>query len=247
MTETTEPVSRSPTMAEVLRLAVEYHTRDLWTALPGKIDKFDASNQMADVKPLVQNLTATEDGEELVEPLPIIPNVPVKWPRSGGFYMTFPVKPGDFCLLIFCSRSIDKYIEGDGEDQNPGDFRTHDLTDAVAHMGFSPKSQAIGDYDEDAAVMGLEGGTRIRIADGLIEMGVKNAQDQLVVESKNQKQLKAQRDALAAVVKVFNKHKHITTATVATGPPGTLMPPASPAEAPPSIDSTASELVTIEK
>ncbi len=247
MTETTETVSRSPTMAEVLRLAVEYHTRDLWTALPGKIDKFNASNQIADVKPLVQNLTATEDGEELAEPLPIIPNVPVWWPRSGGFYTTFPVKAGDFCLLIFFSRSIDKYLEGDGEDQDPGDFRTHDLTDAIALMGFSPKSQAITDYDEDAAVLALEGGTRVRVAKDLIELGIKNAEDQVVVESKNQSELKGQRDALAAFVKVFNKHDHETTATVATGPPGTIMAPASSAEAPPSIGSTASELVTIEK
>ncbi len=247
MTETTEPVSRSPTMAEVLRLAVEYHTRDLWTALPGKIDKFDASNQMADVKPLVQNLTATEDGEELAEPLPIIPNVPIWWPRSGGFYTTFPVKPGDFCLLIFFSRSIDKYLEGDGEDQNPGDFRTHDLTDAIALMGFSPKAQAITDYDEDAAVLGLEGGTRVRVAKDLIELGVKNAQDEVVVESKNQKELKSLRDTVAANAKTFGTHDHITTATVSTGPPGKIAPPTSPMDTPAAIGSTASELVKIEK
>lgn len=247
MTETTESVSRSPTMAEVLRLAVEYHIRDLWTALPGKIDKFDASNQMADVKPLVQNLTATEGGEELAEPLPIIPNVPVWWPRSGGFYTTFPVKVGDPCLLIFCSRSIDKYLEGDGEDQDPGDFRTHDLTDAIALMGFSTKSQAITDYDEDAAVLGLEGGTRLRVSKGLIEMGVKDAQEKLSVDSKVQDQLKSLRDTVESNANTFGTHDHITTATVATGPPGKIAPPTSPMDTPAAIGSTASELATIEK
>jgi len=243
MTQTTEDTSRSPTMAELLRVAIEYHTRDMWTALPGQIDKYDAEKQRANVKPLVQDLVVTEDGEEFAESLPVLPDVPVIWPRAGGFYLTLPVKVGDFCLIIFQSRSIDKYLEGDGVDQNPGDFRTHSLTDAVALMGFAPFSKAIADFDNEAAVLGKEKGTRVRVADDLIELGIKDASDKVALDSLVQSELSTitsdlttLKAAFAAWIPVAMDGGAALKAALGTYP-----------TTPISTNPTASALVTIEK
>lgn len=242
MTQTTEDTSRSPTMAELLRLAIDSAVRDVWTALPGRVEKYDPAKQMADVKPLVQDLVATEDGEEFAEELPVIPNVPVRFPRAGGFYITVPVEKGDYCLLVFCSRSIDKYLEGSGNDTNPEDFRTHDLADAVALMGVGPFSVAISDYQEKRIVIGKEGGTQVHVADDLIELGAKDAAEQAVINSKLQTELSRLKSELDGFKTTFDSHIHVLTPAVAT-----VAPPAAGFPAPASPGATESELVTIEK
>lgn len=171
---TTEGTSRSPTMAELLRIAVEYHTREMWTALPGRVDSFDGEKQMVDVEPLVEDLIAAEDGAEIVETIPVVRNVPLMFPRGGdGFALTFPVVEGDLVLLVFCSRSIDRYLESEGGSPvNPEDFRTHDLSDAVAIPGFYPFPKALGDHDGEAAVLGFEDGAKARVGEDFIEIGM---------------------------------------------------------------------------
>lgn len=200
MTQTTEASSRSPEPQEVLRVAIEYFLRDVAVSLPGQIEEWDPDLQKATVKPLVQRLLATEEGEELVEALPVITGVPVIFPRAGGFYITFPVKPGDFCQLIFNHYSVDVYKSGTGEDSNPQDFRMHDLSDAVAYMGFHPFSKAITDYDPDAIIIGKENSIQIRIAGDKIELGERGATDAVTKDSSNQIELQRAFDNAQAVL-----------------------------------------------
>ena len=115
----------------LLELAFRKQMRGFHTSLPGQITSYDASTQKATVKPLLSRKLRT--GEE--EVLPIIEDVPVIWPRSGGASMTFPVESGDGCLLIFTDRSLDEWKQ-DGGVVAPGDPRQHALSDAVALMGF---------------------------------------------------------------------------------------------------------------
>ncbi len=209
-------------MAELLRVAGEYFTRDMWTALPGQVTRYDADKQMADVKPLVQDLVSTEDGDEFVEPIPVISNVPVRFPRAGGFYITMPVEKGDYCLLVFCSRSIDKYLEGTGNDTDPGDFRTHDLADAVAFMGVGPFSSALReDGIGNNLVLGKEGGVSVHIkGDGTIHLGSEDAADALALASKVKAELdavKVDQDALKVLL-ATHVHPGVTTGPGLTGP-----------------------------
>jgi len=197
MTQTTDDVSRTPEPQEILRLAVEYHLRDVAVSLPGQIEEFDPKTQSASVKPLVKRLIATEGGEELEESLPVINGVPVQFPRAGGFYMTVPVKRGDFCHLVFNHYSIDQYKSGNGQDTNPQDFRMHDISDAVAYMGFHPFSKAIKDYDPDNMVLGKEKGKQIHFKpDNTICLGSKTAADALALASKCDARLKLLGDLL---------------------------------------------------
>ncbi len=163
--------SRSPELVEVLRAAVEQGLLDLHTAMPGKIEQYNAEQQKANVKPLLQRTVINNDGTEFTEALPIIPDVPVIFPRAGGFFLSFPVAPGDFVLLVFCERSIDSYTAGTGGDTDPIDLRHHDLSDAVAFVGFAPFSQAIGQAHSENMVLGKDNnGAQIHIKnDGSIE------------------------------------------------------------------------------
>ena len=103
----------SPTtnLSELLELLVEVKAKEVYTALPGKVESYNAQKQEAFVQPMVKTSYLTEEGDRAVENLPVIPNVPVLMPGAGGFRVTFPVQPGDFVLLVFSSRSIDKWLE----------------------------------------------------------------------------------------------------------------------------------------
>ena len=43
MTEASQGSSRSPTLQEVLRAYGEYFTQDIYTSLPGRVEKYDAT------------------------------------------------------------------------------------------------------------------------------------------------------------------------------------------------------------
>jgi hypothetical protein len=67
--------------------------------------------------------------------------VPVHFPSGGGYGLTFPIKSGDHCLLMFSERCIDNWFVNGGT-APPDDFRQHDLSDAFALVGFSPQSSS---------------------------------------------------------------------------------------------------------
>lgn len=154
--------SRSPELVEVLRAAVEAGLQDLHTALPAKVEKYDAAKQKVDVKPLLKRNVQLDDGTELLEELPVITNVPVVFPRSTGFKLTFPIAAGDHVLLVFIERSIDQFMEK-GDDTDPVDFRTHHLADAVAIPGFYPTPVKLKEADVDNMVIGHDGGMELHI------------------------------------------------------------------------------------
>ena len=250
--------SRSPTGPEVLRQAIDYFLQDTHTMLPGRIEEYDPAEQKASVKPLVQRRTLTEDGNEIVEELPIIPDVPVHFPSVAEFVMTFPVKQGDFCMLIFAERSIDTWLAGDGSDADPDDFRQHDLTDAVAQVGFRPFSKALKRADADDMVVGHDTGKGVAyIKKDTIHFGAKEAGDAATLDSKVQTELNRLRDDVDALKNTYNGHSVSVTVPAAglldsLGAPvtgvatGTSAPPGD-AAAIQAIEETDSKIVFIDE
>lgn len=165
-------VARTPTMPEVLRAAVQYYVRDLHTALPGRVVDYDAEAQTVDVQPMINRLDLTADGEDLLEELPVIPQVPVGFNRTTDWFITFPVQVGDRVLLTFCERSIDTYLESTNDNPvDPEDFRLHDLSDAVAGLSLYPDRKAIVDIDKNRLTLGKDkGGAKIHIDGDNVEI-----------------------------------------------------------------------------
>ncbi|HBT4564084.1 TPA: phage baseplate protein [Klebsiella pneumoniae] len=70
---------------------------------------------------------------------PLILDAPVIFPRGGGCTLTFPIKEGDECLVVFADRCIDFWWQSGGV-QNGSRGRMHDYSDAFVIPG--PQSQA---------------------------------------------------------------------------------------------------------
>jgi hypothetical protein len=161
---TVDEAPRTPTLAELLAIHGDSIKRSSFSALPGRIEKYDAATQKASVKPLVKDRVPTKDGSELLEPFPIIQSVPVVWPRAGGFFLTMPLAVGDLVLLVFADRSIDKFKSSRGTDTDPDDFRMHDIADAVALPGCYPFGMGVGDSGVGThLVLGEEGGAQVHV------------------------------------------------------------------------------------
>lgn len=237
-------IQRTPELEDVLRLALANFQSSLHVSLPGRIESYDAATQTANVKPLLKNtFTDDDDGSNVVEVLPVISAVPVVFPRGGGFMITFPLVKGDHCHLVFNERSIDKFQTGGGEDTDPVDTRMHNLSDAVAYVGFYPDSKALPDADSNNMVIGKSGSTQIHVADGKIELGEKASADKVSLDSKIQIELARIASELSALTIFIAAHGHsgVTTGAGVSGPPVTPPPtPGSPA-------ATASALVTIKE
>jgi hypothetical protein len=153
-------------LIEVLRQIMSQMSDSLCVSLPGKIESYDSITQTADVK----------DGNEEKVEIPVISKVPVAFSRGGGHFMSFPLQKGDNVFLIFCDRSIDDFWFSDGSapmDQN--DFRTHDLSDAVAIPAFYPSTKSITDLIGNDGVFGKERGAQVRSKGDTIEVTTKGA------------------------------------------------------------------------
>ncbi len=139
--------------------------KNIHTALPGVIVSFNAAKQTAQVQPLIKRIFYEKGAVNL----PICIDVPVSFPKAGGFCMTFPVKAGDECLLCFFERAIDNWYANGGV-QEPSEYRLHDLSDGYAIVGLSNSRAVIPNFNtDDVELRTLSRATRITMkADGTI-------------------------------------------------------------------------------
>lgn len=138
--------TRAPATAPNLLTVIQHVVSDMLsavhTAFPGQIDKYDYKTAKADIKPLIH--AVYPDGTEME--LPIIPNVPIVWPRTSLGSISFPLQRGDGCLVVCSERSIDDWLTS-GNEGAPSDPRAFDLNDAIAIPGlysFADKTRIIG-------------------------------------------------------------------------------------------------------
>lgn len=108
-------------LEDILGRILDRATGDLWTALPARVVAYDKDSQRAQVQPA----PADEDGA-----LPVLAGVPCVFPGGGGGGIVWPLKSGDTGLLVFCSRSIARWLS-DGDYGDPQSTRHHHIGDAV--------------------------------------------------------------------------------------------------------------------
>jgi len=123
---------------ESLRMALEDFQSQIWTALPGVVSGVDLDKQTVSVQPTIQGSVSSADGSSQSVNLPVLVDVPVCWPRAGGFALTFPVNVGDEVLVVFASRCIDSWWQSGGVGAQ-AEVRMHDLSDGFAIL--APTSQ----------------------------------------------------------------------------------------------------------
>lgn len=124
-------------LVDFVQNAIEGRLVDVHTAMPGEIYSYNAATQTAQVQPCIKRVYI-QDSKAV--PLPIVSNVPVVFPSAdaGTAILTFPVKKGDPCLLIFSERALEQWYQKGGV-VDPQDTRKFALSDAYCLMGGLPK------------------------------------------------------------------------------------------------------------
>lgn len=142
---------------ESLRLALEGVQAQLWTALPGIITAVDLAAQTCSVQPAITGEITGANGATTAVQLPLLVDVPLVFPRAGGFALTFPVRAGDECLVIFACRCIDGWWQSGGV-QPPAESRMHDLSDGFAILAPTSQKNALGGVSGAAVELRTQAG-----------------------------------------------------------------------------------------
>ena len=155
---------REQGLHEIINEGIRAALLETHTALPGRIEAYDETTQTATVVVELQREFRERDGAVVAESVPFLLEVPVLFPRAGGFSITFPVAAGDKCLVVFSERDISGWRQL-GAEALPPSARMHSLSDAVAILGLWPSGNAISPAPSSSAL-------QIRSDDGNIVIEV---------------------------------------------------------------------------
>jgi hypothetical protein len=197
-------------------------TKRVMTTLPGKIVGYDPGTKLAMVEPMVHNGL----------PIPPIPDVPVKWPRFGGYRLVAPLNKGDEVTLHFHKWDPSRF-RASGEPSESNMKR-----DAGLYAFAVPGSEADLDYSGggDANLhLGNDAGTvEIVVTPTQIKLGASSASSGVSkgdISDSN----------FDAIVNWLTAHTHeVATTGTATAQAGTAAPSSLLA---PSIGTTESSKV----
>ena len=161
----------SPTIKKVnpptLPSVLESHKRDVQKSVNkarvGSIIAFypgDATHApTADVQIAQKQVAAVSPtGVQTLQDFPPLRGVPVFFPHGGGYTLTFPVSPGDECLLIFNDRELDNWLLS-GPGLAPTTGRVHDLSDAMCLVGLRSNPNALAGISTSSCQLRSDDGT----------------------------------------------------------------------------------------
>lgn len=133
-------------LESALQWRIDGRLKNVHTALPGSILQFNPITQTAQVQPSIRRIFIDQGSVSL----PICVDCPVIFPGGGDFFLTFPIKPGDECLLVFSERCIDNWFLQGGI-QDPAEYRMHDLSDGFVLVGVNSQPRKLSDFNSDHA------------------------------------------------------------------------------------------------
>lgn len=228
----------TPSHSDILYVAFQNMLLGLRVAMPGIVKTYDAVKQTAEIQIMLKRVIEDEDENRVEESFPILPDVPIAFPRGGTFGMTFPMAVGDNVLVFFCDMSIDQW-RATNKEIAPDDLRLHDLGGAFAIPGLYATDHEFISTHATHMVLGKDDGAKIFIkTDGIIHLYEENASQFVALADKVFNEINALRTAVDALVTIFNTHIH--TGGVIFGFTGTTVVPAA---SPPAVNSVASDHV----
>lgn len=121
----------------------------LRVAMPAIVTAVDLSRQVVSVRPALMGKLRGYEGQINEVQYPVLTEVPIAFPRAGGLSITYPVKEGDECLVIFADSCIDFWWQNGGI-QSTNDSRKHDLSDAIAVFGLSSQPRKLSNVSSSA-------------------------------------------------------------------------------------------------
>lgn len=229
-----------PTLAEVVREALDSRLIDVHTSAIAVVEKYDPVTMQVDCRLVVRRALRAEDGSTVNEEIPVIPAVPVMFPRGSTFAITWQLVPGDHVMLFFTESSADQWRATGSPSNDAGDLRRHALGSAFAIPAVAPDVKLLAQSQTQALVigglelhLGAPGTVTVKIGDSaatlveleatLIKLGI-GATDFVALAAKVLTELQSIKTA-------FDSHVH------AHGTPNTG-PPLAPLPAPGSVAAT---------
>lgn len=142
---------------ELLRRALDSRVQDVWTSFPARIVTYYADTQTADLEPQIRRPIPTSEGDIDGEDLPVLPNIPIQFPRGGGdtHAITWKLQTDDYVWVHVCTNSIGNWRRT-GEVSDAGDVRTHSLGNCFAVPGAAPNSKTLPQANDSDGAMVLE-------------------------------------------------------------------------------------------
>ena len=253
----------NPTQRDVIEAMIAAREEDTFVAIPARVQSYDAQTQTADLVPMVKAPAAQPDGSYVHEELPVLPCVPVVFPRTGAWAVTFALEPGDSVQVLVNTLDAVPWRMSDGSaPRAPADLGRQHLAHAVCVPGIFPRSKALTRaaaatgsggalLGSDAAlVIGSDAGAArvtfrpngaLEIAQG-DTMVVRIDPDGTVHLGGAAGDLVALaalvNDRLTRLQTAFDTHVHATAASVGTPSPPTPVPGAIPVGTLPSVAAT---------
>lgn len=195
----------STSYPELLRRAIGSALSDVYTSEVGVIDSYDRATRTANVRVLVERAVPTEDAAEpfIYEELPILPGIPVSFPRGGGTRMLWPLAKGDTGLVLVLRSSIAAWRETGAVPCRPKDARTHH----PAHAIFLAGATLVPDLTEE---QGTDDPDNAIVLEPLVKVGA-NATDFVALAT-------ATNANFAALFDWLSIHTHPETGTNTSAP-----------------------------
>lgn len=159
-------------LVEVVRRSLEAWGANLHVAIPCEVEWYDPSTQRADLRPVVPAVIPPRDDDSdapALEALPVLPSVPILWPRGGGRFLHFPLSPGDGVLVVVTDTDLSAWLRTGESNGDPGNTAAHSLTGAVGIPGLASRARALS--EGTTARVGREGGPSVAFQDATIDAG----------------------------------------------------------------------------
>lgn len=111
----------------------------------GRITGVDYTNQTVNVQVLHKMKDNSDPRVQKLRDYPPLQQVPFIVLGGGNGHLTFPIKVGDNCLLLFCDYEIDRWWDT-GEPLPATYERRHNISDAFALVGVHSMADLIQGY-----------------------------------------------------------------------------------------------------
>jgi hypothetical protein len=243
-------------LAEVVEAGTRTANARVRVSLPAKVVTYDPVTNTITAKVQVKDFYFDEDGEREYEELPVLPSVPVQWPRAGGKIVRLPLTPGDGVLLVFSSLSLAEW-RLTGQVSEPKDSRRNSIGYCFAVPGAFPDTSPVSPADAvevtaGGMIVGDDGGSAQMIVGGTIP-GVRFGKFAISPIALAVPTDAALATAVAAIntviaslnslISAYNGHTHVTSCGAGAGSATATPSQATPAVAGPGAPGTTASLL----
>lgn len=157
-----------PSELEILQAAQKRSLNSVHTSLPGVVKSYNGLLQTAEVELTIQLPSANGT----LHTVPPLLDVPVVFPRGGGFAVTFPLDSGDGVLVVFSEEDYSKWRLTDSSPVEPSIRRRHGIYPFAIPGAFSlPNTLTPLQIDGSAAYLSHSSGTGVKVSSSGVQLG----------------------------------------------------------------------------